>query len=157
MSGGSTVAKREWVERVLGIGLPQPGRAGTPEAWWAAARSGWQAASDAADAQIAELQKALRASGDDVLEEIAEYGVNGVTGGFKVPLMAAMREVDAAGATPAAFAKLAKVVEGFSAHIAKDDRVMACDENPFGVAVSLRATLGGALATMQQAIGAAGA
>lgn len=158
MSGSGTVAQREWVKRVLGVTQPRPGNGrGDPATHWAAARGAWQAASDAVDAQIGELQRALRASGDEVLEDIAEFGLNAVSGDLKVPLMTAMREVDAAGATPSALAKLAKVVDAFSARLASDQRVMACDENPFKVAVSLRETLGGGLGALRQAIDATGA
>jgi hypothetical protein len=122
-------------------------KSGTPGNWQAV-RQTWQSASDAVDDQIAALQKALRESGDEEYQEIAEYGLNAITGNYKVRLMAAMREVDGGGARD----KLAKLVDDFSQHIATDERVMAVDENPLKVAVSVRATLGPALEAMRAAL-----
>jgi hypothetical protein len=115
---------------------------------WPAARAAWQEASDTVDGQIAALQAALRATDDADLHDIAEFGLNAVTANHKVPLMAAIREVDTGGPRD----KLAKLVEAFSTHIATDERVEACDENHLGVPVSIRATLGPALATMRAAL-----
>ena len=123
---------------------------------WVAAKQSWQAASDALDAQISQLQQALRKSGDGELVEIAEFGLNGVTGNFKVPLLAAIRDIDAAtpDALPNASAKARTIIAGFRKHLDSDEKVQACDENPFGAKVSIRQTaaegldkLDGALAT----------
>ena len=122
-------------------------KSGTPGNW-PAIRQTWQSASDTVDDQIAALQKALRDSGDEDYQEIAEYGLNAITGNYKVRLMAAMREVDGGGARD----KLAKLVDDFSQHIATDERVMAVDENPLEIAVSVRATLGPALQAMRAAL-----
>jgi hypothetical protein len=115
---------------------------------WPAARAAWQEASDAVDAQIGALQAKLAASGDERLEEIAEMGLNGVTGGHKVKLMAAMRDIDGGGAPD----RLLAEIDSFAAHIGSDLKVMACDENPLGVPVTIRATLGSALAAMRSAL-----
>ena len=116
---------------------------------WPAARVAWQDASDIVDGQISVLQVALRATNDDELHDIAEFGLNAVTANYKVRLMAAMREVDAGGPRD----KLAKLVDAFSQHIASDERVEACDDNHLGVPVSIRMTLGPALANMRAALG----
>ena len=83
----------------------------------ATARNAWQDAMDAVDSQIAALQQVLRGSGDEDLEEIAEYGLNAVTGNHKVPLMAALMDIGTG--TPSAEA-LARV------HALKTGRLMAC-------------------------------
>lgn len=120
---------------------------------WPPARAAWSAGSDKVDAQIAQLQNALRGSDDDELKEIGNAGLNAVTGGFKVPLMAIMRDLDAAsGPTPEAIAKALKIVEGFQVHLDADERVEACDENPFNVPVSIRGTLLPALAAMEKVL-----
>ena len=131
-----------------------PGAAATAKVDWKAIGQTWQSASDAVDQQITALQAALRKTGDDTLEEIAEFGVNGVTGNHKVRLMAAMRELGSG--DPAVIAKLAPatltLVRDFRAYLDSDERVLVCDENPFGVAVSMRATFGGALTQIETAL-----
>ncbi len=124
---------------------------------WAAARQSWQQASDTLDSQIAQLQQVLRKSNDVDLKEIAEFGLNGVTGNFKVPLMAAMREVDGASgdALKKASANARAIIAGFRKHIESDEKVEVCDENPFGVPVSIRQTLGEALTHMDVALASA--
>ena len=167
---GSAAAKEDWVRRVLGadIGrtaaLPsrtangaaaRPARAATPArpspaADWPKARARWQAAIEAVDGQIAALQAALRNTDDDELEAIAQFGMNGLTGDHKVKLMVAMIEV-AGGDRPAmrsAGPKVCAIAQEFRKHIESDERVGACDDNPFGVAVAIRATLGPALAAL---------
>lgn len=121
---------------------------------WAAARQAWQDASDAVDSQISQLQKALRESGDEELEEIAEFGLNGVTGGFKVPLLASLRDVDnAVGEQQAkAIAKARTVVADFLKHLSASEQVAACDDNPFGVSVTIRDSLGQSLAQLSSAL-----
>ena len=119
---------------------------------WPPVRAAWSTASDKVDAQIAQLQNALRGSDDDELKEIGNAGLNAVTGGFKVPLMAIFRDLDGAAPTPEAIAKALKIVEGFQVHLDSDERVEACDENPFDVPVSIRGTLIPALAAMERVL-----
>jgi hypothetical protein len=143
---GDGDAKRAWVERVLGIsfggasGVAEPP---APPANWKAARGAWQQASEAVDGQISGLQSALRATGDPELVQIAEFGLNALTAGFKTKLMAALFELGDIGpaAAPAAARKAVVAVQGLKTVIASDPRVDACDSNPAGVAVSIRATL----------------
>lgn len=124
---------------------------------WSSARASWDAASEAVDAQIGALQAVLRTSGDEDLEAIAEYGLNGVTGNFRVPLLAALREVDAADAGARAMrAKAASAaIAAFRAHLASNEAVEVCDDNPFGVSVSIRGTLLPALDRLEVALDAA--
>jgi hypothetical protein len=91
-------ARRQWVSAVLGYTIGSPGGAAVQTASganpdWQAARLAWDAASETADKQIAALQQALKASGDEELEAIAEFGPNGVTGNHWVRLMAALMEI----------------------------------------------------------------
>jgi hypothetical protein len=155
MSGQATDAQAEWVSRVLGVARPGGGSGTSFATRWPRARNAWQDASDTIDGQIAKLQQALRNSPDEDLQAIAEFGLNALTGNHKVRIMAGIRDVDGSGGAPAARDKLAALVEAFSRHIASDERVMACDENPLGVPMSIRATLGGALAEMQSVLGGA--
>ncbi len=172
---GAIEARNDWVRRVLGVALPgggttspdtgsaspaqTQGRAAQGRATqdWAAVRATWQAASDTVDAQIAALQAALRAEGDDTLKQIAEFGMNGLTGNHKVPLMAALAEL--AGGDPAVVAKVGPkalgVIQAFRSFLDGDEKVAVCDDNPFGVPVAIRATLGAALAQMAAMLTAA--
>jgi hypothetical protein len=139
-----------WIGRVLGVALaPAPGASPTTlAARWRAARAAWQAASDAADTQLSALNVALVARGDSDLRRIAEFGLGAVVGGQKVRLMAAIMEIGD-GSDSATFAKagrkLAALARAFLGHLAANERVTACDENPYGVRVALRATLTPAL------------
>jgi hypothetical protein len=121
---------------------------------WAAARAAWQNASDTVDNQIAQLQQALRAAPDDDLHEIAEFGLNAVTGNFKVPLQVAVREIDSAkgDALQGFITRARTIVADFQNHIQGSEQVLVCDENPFGVKVTIRASLGQALTQMQDAL-----
>lgn len=135
-----------WLQRVLGVAVS----AAAPTRDWAAARDNWRAAGEAVDAQISKLQAALRNSGDDMLEDIAEFGLNGITGGHRVRLAAALQALDPG--KPAVFAKLApptlKVIRDYLAFLTGDEAIEVCDLNPLGVPVSIRATLGPALEAM---------
>jgi hypothetical protein len=126
----------------------------TPGIDWATARASWQDASDTIDSQIAKLQSVLKQSDDEELVEIAEFGLNAVTGNFKVPLMAAIREID--GGKVDARAKAAgnalKVIAGFREHISGSPEVAAVDNNPFGVELSIRSSLTDAFKTMESAL-----
>ncbi len=145
--------KNDWILRVLGVAVPVAGGGGKATVpgdfgdRWAKVRQQWQDASDAVDAQIAKL----RDEPDEELQSIAEFGLNAVTGGHKVPLMAAMRELNAA-ATAETIADTKDIVDDFIEHLQSDIRVAACDENPFKVQVSVRSTLGTALQAMAVAL-----
>jgi hypothetical protein len=146
-SGGSTNAPV----------LDSPGAASDFRQHWQAAVEGWRDASDEVDAQISRLQQALRKSGDGDLHEIADSGLNGITAGAKVGLLVSIRELGGeTGKVPAGrIAKARKAVAQFRAQIEQDPRVGACDTNPFGVPVSLRATLLPALDRLDEALGLA--
>jgi hypothetical protein len=149
-------AQRAWVERVLGVRMQVvPARSGSDtRARWQVARDGWVAASQAVDAQISALQSVLHSSGTPALVQIAKFGLNAVTGNHKTRLMAMLLEMG--DGSIAALAqngtKARKLLDEFSVHIANDPRVAACDNNPFGVAVSIRATIGPALKGLQAAL-----
>jgi hypothetical protein len=149
--------KADWVRRVLGIDVSiAPGAApaarslNSAAADWRKAREQWQDAIDAVDGQIAALQAVLNKTDDDELAAIAKFGMNGLTGGHKVKLTAAMMELGGGdrSAMLASGPKVRKLAEEFRKHIETDGRVGACDDNPFGVTVAIRTTLGPALAAL---------
>jgi hypothetical protein len=121
---------------------------------WSAARAAWTSAVEAVDAQISKLQQVLGSSNDEELQAIAEFGLNGVTGNYKVPLLAAMQNVDEArdDARGVQARRAVAIATGFLKHLQSERKIQACDENPFGVQVSIRQTLGGALAQLNDAL-----
>lgn len=139
-------AQRAWIKRVLGVEPNLPGGDATD---LSGALAAWRDALAKVDGQISELQKVLRASPDDELHEIAEFGLNAMTGNHKIKLQAALMEAATGSGKAAAAGRLA---ESFAAHIATDKRIAACDANPFGVSLSIRATLGPALGALQKAL-----
>ncbi len=159
--GAGSDAQAAWVLRVLGVRLPARGQPGQGDAGLVAdrVRRIWQAASDAADKQISALQAALRETGDEELHDIAEYGVAGVTGNYRTPMMTGITMVGLGGGAGLrkAAPKLLATIDAFQAHLDGDDGVRACDENPFGVKVTLRASLREALveiaAELRRAVG----
>ncbi|WP_149535567.1 hypothetical protein [Siccirubricoccus phaeus] len=150
-------AQAAWVARVLGLGgAPGPAE-GKAAPGWSAAFAGWRAATAAVDAQIASLQAALRAAGSPVLQEIAEYGLNGLTGNHRVRLTAALQELGAAPGPKLAQAapKLGTLLQEFEAFLAgPNPKLDVVEDNPFGVPVGIRATLVPALRALAAATAA---
>lgn len=132
----SDQAKTEWVTRVLGIGF---GGSGTDPAAVKAAALAWREASEAVDAQLGKLQAALKADDDEEMQEIAEFGLNGLTSGHKVAVTAAL--VGAVRGNAADVPKLAAAARRFQQFLETDERIEACDDNPFGVPVDIRGQL----------------
>jgi hypothetical protein len=129
---------------------------------WEAAKKSWQDAIETVDKQVAALQKELLKTGDGDLKEIAEFGLNGITGNHKVPLMAAIRDVD--GASPESRSKAATTalaaIGKFEDHINRDARVRACDTyaaEVFKVNLAIADTLGPALEEMREVLEAVSA
>jgi hypothetical protein len=138
-----------WITRVLNV--TPPGSHGGGDAQdFASACEAWDAATEAVDGQIAALQSALRGQDDAELREIGEYGLNAVTGNQRVPLLAAL--MGARGGNAGDRAKLPQLIANLRGHLDADERVRACDENPFDVAVSIRQTLGAALDRLSSAV-----
>lgn len=144
----------EWVGRVLGV---QVGNTGADRELavefdahaWSAARDAWDDAIATVDRQIGQLQSALRASDDPELKKIGEFGLNSMTGRRRVALTAALLQVGDGKGAPIAL----KAIRGMRTFLQQDEVVEACDRNPFGVAVSIRGTLGPALEAMEKALG----
>ena len=117
---------------------------------WAGVKGGWRDALETVDSQVAQLQTALRKLDDTELAAIADKGLNGITGNFKTPVVVAVMEVDNArgeGLKKAA-QKGVRAAKAFAAYLASEETVRVTDENPFGVKMTIRASLGKALADM---------
>ncbi|HND30837.1 MAG TPA: hypothetical protein PLA94_12595, partial [Myxococcota bacterium] len=122
---------------------------------WRKAAAAFRDANEKVDEQISKLQVALRGSGDAGLAAIADKGLNGVTGNFKVPLLALLRDIESAGAAgfPERAPRAAAAANAFLKHINSAATVGVCDSNPL-TPVSIRATLGPALTSLARAAGA---
>ncbi len=120
----------------LGLGIPDI---------WLSAVDAFAAATDTVNAQITQLQLALRETGDVDLLGIADSGLNALTAGTRVPLMAALMDAGSDGANiEAAAPKVLKAVAAFRTRLNAPE-IMACDSNPFGVEVSIADTFAAAL------------
>jgi chromosome condensin MukBEF complex kleisin-like MukF subunit len=145
MTDAIETAKADWVRRVLGI---SPGAsADTPSTafpkQWQAALQAWETAMDEVNAQIEKLGQALRASDNKTLQDIAEFGLNAVTGNHLVPVRAALLEIARAGEQipPALRDKTADLVDDFEDHLRKDIRVALTQSNPFKIPVPIATRL----------------
>lgn len=120
-----------------------------------AAKSTWSAAIGTVDGQVGELQKAMAKSGDPDIKAIAQHALAGVTGGYK-QLLDGYVQALGDGGDEAALRKggqnLLGAVADFRIALDKDRQIAVMDDNPFGCAVSIRATLGPALGELEAAI-----
>jgi hypothetical protein len=111
----------------------------------------WRDAREAVDTGISQLQAALRGYDDPDLARIADMGLNGVTEGLQSGLMAAL--FDFQRATGENRTKAAQVLGQRAAECRKqiegDPIIALCEDNPFGVAVSIRGPLGAALSELE--------
>ena len=119
-----------------------------------AAKAAWRTAIEDVDGQITDLQAAMRKYPDDDLHDIAEFGLNGVTGGNKVLLMAALVELGDGNALAVQKSgkQVLSAVAEFRTLINSDERVAVIDDNPFSVTVAIRETLGPALQGLENAL-----
>lgn len=126
---------------------------------WKEARDGWTDAIETVDAQIARLQAVLRDQPDEDLVEIAEFGLPALTGDFKAPMMAAVMDVDrASGDTlPRAARRARSLAASFAEYLDEAQTVAVTDDNDFGVTVTIRKTIGGALRQLEQSLATAAA
>ena len=114
-------------------------------------RKQWDAAMESVDTQITRLQAKLRTLQDEELEDIAEFGLPALTGNHRTPMIAALMQLDGAGADDfaTAVARADRAAKAFARHLDDDVRVQVTDENDFGVPMTIRKTLGGSLRDLQ--------
>ena len=146
----ATNEQSKWVERVLGVAMPM---AAPPSGPRAKLLPVWIDAKEDVDAGIGKLQAALKATQDEDLQQIVEYGLYGATTGQAVRLMAALRDADASN-DPAMLKKLGGAVASYREFLAGAPIVDLIEDNPFGVTVPLRRVLGGALDELERQIAA---
>lgn len=143
-------AQADWVLRVLGVSVGVDGAAGSQAATDPAAQV-WTDAKEAVDRQLNGLYSVLRKTGLPVLGQVADE-IENVLGGFRTGMVAALMEYDRSQgpARETARQTALKVVADYRARLPADKHVIAADTNPFGVAISIRDTLGRALASLEQ-------
>lgn len=117
----------------------------------------WRDAKESVDEGITKLQSALRENDHPALSRIADLGLNGVTEGNQTALAKALFEFKAA--SGAQKAKSARALEAqvavYAKFLASDPVLDLVENNPFGVSLPLRSTLGTALRQIAQACKAA--
>lgn len=136
---------------------PTPGRT---NGGWAEAHQTWIDANDSVNDDLNALRAAVlsRAKEDPEyavhLADIADKGLNAVTGNHRAKLTASL--LDIGDGSPAALAangaKTLALVTAFQAFIDASDEIRVCDANPFGVPVSIKATLVPALGRLADAL-----
>lgn len=121
---------------------------------WDAARSKWQNAEEAVSGQIKALQGAFRKSGLPALADVANIGLPALTGNTRTKVMASVFDVERIKDAPDAkvLSRAEKNLAAMAQHLKIDPRIQACDTNPFGIKMSIAATLGGAIDQMRKAL-----
>lgn len=107
----------------------------------------WRDAKETVDEGISKLQDLLRGQDHPVLARIADMGLNGVTEGNQTALVKALFEFNAAtGADKSKRSKdLQAQVGAYAEFLSSSPIVALVEDNPMGIAVPIRATLGSAL------------
>jgi hypothetical protein len=136
--------QNEWVLKVLGVDVKR-----------AAARGGkltpiWTDAKERVDQGFDQLQRALRAVDDPDAQQLADYGLNGVTSRVSVKLMAALMEADSGRGT----GNLVVAIDRFRNFLDGSPIVDLIEDNALGVKIQLREELGSALDTIAAKIAA---
>ena len=118
----------------------------------------WQRIAVDVDKQVAGLKSQLKSSGDEDLIEIANVGLTGLTDVPRRPLMDAIESLKKASDANlrAAIAKTQRALTAYSRYLESDERIEACENNPFGVQVPVRRTLTPALAQFERVLTQAG-
>ncbi len=157
----ATNVQNAWVDRVLGyrfVRSPTRRLVRKPPSAFISIRGReiWCATRAKAGAEISALCAHLSGTTDPELQRIATFGLNGATGKLSVSLLVALSEADAATVDqrPMALAKARDLIGEYRSFLQQNRLVRLLDENPFGVAVSIRATLGAALSEIDQALAA---
>ncbi len=137
--------KDEWVLNVLGIDMELAGvdHGGKLAPIWTDAK-------ERLDNSLEQLQRALKAVDDPDAQQLAEYGLNGITDRASVKLMAALLDADNGGDT----AKLQVAIAGFRQFLDGAAIVDLLENNELGIKVPIRTQLEPALNVIEARIAA---
>ncbi|MBV8913848.1 MAG: hypothetical protein JOZ05_12510 [Acetobacteraceae bacterium] len=141
----------EWVAKVFGLTVPSGTSQGQRGNHARPTLDIWREAKDVVDDQIGRIQGALRATEIDGALALADGGLGRITNNLQTRLIAALIDFDRSrGAEQAQTAAKVRSVLGPLANVvAKDPLLAVLEENPFGVAVSIRATLAAAFSEIE--------
>jgi stage V sporulation protein SpoVS len=117
-------------------------------------RALWREAREAVDEQFDALRTHLLATDDPGLHTVAAQGYPALTKRLGTQMLVAMAELDTVPPERAAAARAQalKAISEYRQFLASDGLVRVLEKNPFGVAVSIQATLGGALDQIERAL-----
>ena len=117
----------------------------------------WIEAKELVGTQISQLQSMLRATKLPLFMGIADKGLNSLTQRFQVGLQVALTQFDSA-STPEAKTKAKSALSGkvadFRDFVESHPALPLLDENPFGVACTIRSTLATALDSIEKSLAA---
>jgi hypothetical protein len=121
---------------------------------WRDAMGTWDHATGEVAAQLDQLAGALRDSGEEWLERIAEYGLGPMLDGPKAAVMDACLAVRSASdaALPKAVAAAKTALAAFEQHLATDPQVAACEAGEIGVPVAIRGAMDPAVKALTAAL-----
>lgn len=134
-----------------GLAAAGDGAGASPAAPTLDALALWRDAKEACDAGVAALQQKILSFDHPDLRRIAEFGLNGVTDGVQTGLMAALFTYNsAAGPDRVKAARVVAMRAAEARKVLEGDQIIAlCENNPFGVKVDIRGTLGVALRKLE--------
>jgi|HubBroStandDraft_1064217.scaffolds.fasta_scaffold88904_2 hypothetical protein len=152
----ATDAQNAWIASVLGITLPTarstPGRKPVDAQ---RLMTLWADAKDTVDTQISQLQTRFRDVEHPFGAVVADRGLPALTGKLLTGLQVALRNLaGAAPGDPGAAADLQGAIDALLGFLGTDAVLPLLENNPFGVQVTIRATLGNTLRTMRDAVAA---
>jgi hypothetical protein len=138
-----------WVARVLGI-VTGDAAAPLPKLDYLGL---WRDAKEEVDAGLNRLASELRATADEDLVRIADYGLFGLTNGQGVGLVKALMQLRqvAPDRRPAAVKAARDAAAAYRQAVLGHPLAALVDENPFGIPVGLRSRLVAALDTIADA------
>jgi hypothetical protein len=145
-------AQRAWVQRVLGVRFEPAVSSPTGVSPLAL----WRDAKDIVDSQISALQGAFRTVDDSLAQAVADRGLAGLTKDLLVGLQAALFEYDAADASarPKTVTALRAAIEQLRHFLNENRALPLLENNPFGITVTIRGSLGSALDQIEAAVSA---
>jgi hypothetical protein len=148
--GEQALAHIEELLKTLGAATPEQEDAFRES--WDLALDVWEAAVADVRNQLVLLQIVLVEDDDPELNEIGEFGLNAVAQDHLVPLRAALMEIITTrrDRLKTAAKRAQNLVRAFRTHVETSDKVLACDENPFEVPVSIRQTLSPGFAALEK-------
>jgi hypothetical protein len=117
-------------------------------------RETWLQAKETVDKQLTALQKSLKSTGDKVFSRLAEFGIGGVSKRLQTGLLVSLMNLEQAkgDARQKSMDQALKAIADFQKLLTGDKSIALIEANPFGVQISLRQTLGGALTEMQRSL-----